>query len=45
MNKFSKVKKYFESGFWNLHRVENSVKKGWISADEFYEITGVIYDS
>ncbi len=44
MKKFNKVKKYFESGFWNLERVSNSVKKGWISADEFYKITGVNYD-
>lgn len=44
MNKFEKVKKYFENGLWNIDRVANSVIKGWITVDEFREITGVNYD-
>lgn len=44
MNKFLKVKRYFENGFWNEERVANAVIKGWISVDEFREITGADYD-
>lgn len=44
MNKFEKVKKYFENGLWNVQRVANAVVKGWITVDEFREITGVVYD-
>ncbi|MBE6784039.1 MAG: XkdX family protein [Ruminococcaceae bacterium] len=44
MNRFEKVKKYFENGLWNVQRVANAVIKGWITVDEFREITGVVYD-
>ena len=40
MNKFEKVKMYYESGLWSLARVENAVKKGWITQKEFKTITG-----
>lgn len=42
--KFEKVKKYFEHGLWNEERVANAVLKGWITVEEFREITGVNYD-
>lgn len=42
--KYVKVKKYFDNGFWNAERVASAVIKGWITADEFREITGVFYD-
>ena len=41
--KYEKVKKYFEDGLWNEERVTNAVLKGWITVEEFREITGVIY--
>lgn len=42
--KFEKVKKYYDSGLWNKTMVRNAVVKGWITAEEFEEITGEIYD-
>ncbi len=42
--KFTKVKEYFESGLWNEDRVANAVLKGWITVEEFREITGAVYD-
>ncbi|MBP3330359.1 MAG: XkdX family protein [Clostridia bacterium] len=44
MSKFEKVKKYYDNGLWNAERVANAVIKGWITVDEFREITGVAYD-
>lgn len=39
MNKFEKVKKYYDSGLWSIERVRDAVKKGWISQEEFEIIT------
>lgn len=39
MNKFEKVKMYYDSGLWSIERVQNAVKKGWISQEEFETIT------
>ena len=44
MSKYEKVKKYFDNGLWNEERVANAVIKGWITADDFREITGESYD-
>ena len=41
--KFSLVRTYYKGGFWNKHQVENAVKKSWITADEYEEITGEAY--
>ena len=38
--KYQKVKDYFESGLWSEERVANAVVKGWITTEEFREITG-----
>lgn len=38
--KFDLVKKYYKMGFWNERKVRDAVTKGWITSDEFYEITG-----
>lgn len=43
MNKFDKVKIYYDAGLWNLTMVKNAVIKGWITAGEFTEITGEQY--
>lgn len=40
---FEKVKYYYEEGFWNIRMVYNVVAKGWITPDEYEEITGEKY--
>lgn len=42
--KYSKVKNYYDSGLWTLKQVKNAVIKGWITEDEFKEITGEEYE-
>ena len=41
---FEKVKGYFDAGRWNEYRVHEAVVKGWITADEYQEITGNPYE-
>ncbi len=41
--KFNLVRTYYKGGFWSKRQVENAVKKGWIRADEYEEITGEAY--
>lgn len=41
--KFELVKKYYDSGLWGITAVKNAVKKWWITAEEFEEITGEEY--
>lgn len=43
MNKFEKVRSYFEKGLWFASMVRNAVLKGWITAAQFTEITGEEY--
>ena len=40
MSKYEKVKNYYNKGLWSIERVANAVIKGWITIDEFKEITG-----
>lgn len=42
-NKFYKVKEYYDGGYWNEVRVRNAVIKGWITEEEYEEITGEAY--
>lgn len=42
--KFNLVKKYYEQGLWSKRRVHDAVLKGWITADEYKEITGEEYE-
>lgn len=42
--KFEKVKRYYDGGLWNKTMVRNAVVKEWITAEEFEEITGEVYD-
>lgn len=44
-SKYEKVKKYYDKGLWNIERVANAVLKGWITIDEFYEITGETFNA
>ncbi len=38
--KYEIVKGYYDSGLWSKKRVRNAVEKGWITEEEFREITG-----
>lgn len=40
MSRFEKVKKYYDNGLWDINRVRNAVIKGWITEEQFKEITG-----
>ena len=42
-SKFEKVKSYYERGLWDISRVRSAVVKDWITAEEFFMITGEIY--
>ena len=39
-SKFDKVKGYYDRGLWGISRVRNAVIHGWITTEEFREITG-----
>ena len=41
--KYNKVKQYYDKGLWTKHMVGNAVTKGWITAEEYEEITGGAY--
>ncbi len=41
--KFVKVKQWFDLKMWDEKRVRNAVIKGWITDEEFQEITGKAY--
>lgn len=41
--KYELVKYYYDNYFWNLSKVSRAVTKGWITEDEFEEITGMTY--
>lgn len=43
-SKFQKVKSYYEHGFWTVSMIKNAVTKNWITAEEFEEITGTVYE-
>ena len=36
---FYKVKNYYDQGLWKISRVRQAVTKGWITEEEFFEIT------
>ena len=36
---FEEVKSYYEGGTWNDERVRRAVVRGWITAEEYKEIT------
>lgn len=42
--KYEKVKTYYDRGLWSESMVRNAVVKGWITSDEFAEITGEPYE-
>ena len=42
---FEKVKNYYDNGRWDINRVREAVVKGWISPEEFTEITNEPYEA
>lgn len=42
--KYDKVKNYYDKGLWTIDMVRNAVVKGWITEEEFTEITGEPYE-
>lgn len=41
--KFDLVKHYYDAGLWVMERVKNAVIKGWITEEEYRQITGEGY--
>ena len=42
---FEKIKKYYQTGVWELRKVKDAVAKGVISLEQFTEITGKVYEA
>ena len=42
--KFELVKNYYNEGLWKKKAVKNAVKREWITAAEYEEITGEVYE-
>lgn len=42
--KYNLVKGYYDKGLWSKKRVHDAVIKGWITPDEYFEITGEPYE-
>ena len=43
MDKFARVKDYYNRGLWTVDMVRNAVGR-WITAEQFKEITGEDYE-
>lgn len=41
---YEKVKNYYDAGRWGKKAVQNAVKRHWITAEEYEEITGEAYE-
>lgn len=42
---YNLVKKNYDNGFWSIDKVRDAVVKGWITPEEFYDITGEVYSA
>lgn len=42
-SKFEMVKNFYDNGLWKEKRVKDAVAKGWISPENYKEITGEDY--
>ncbi len=40
---YEKVKNFYNMSLWDERKVRDAVKKGWITEEEFFEITGMTY--
>lgn len=43
MSKFNMIKIFYSRKLWNIVRVADAVKAGWITAEEFKKIVGTDY--
>jgi len=43
--KFKLVKHYYDNGIWGKGAVKKAVEKGWITAEEYFLITGEEYSA
>lgn len=41
---FGQIKDYYDRGLWKIKAVRNAAARGWITAAEFEEITGEVYE-
>jgi len=41
---FEQIKKWYEEGRWTKAMVKNAVTKGKITAEQYFEITGEVYE-
>jgi len=44
-SKYQKVKNYYDNGLWSIRKVHDAVEKGWITPEQFEEITGEVYEA
>ena len=42
--KYEKVKEYYDKGYWDIRKAHDAVTHGWITEEEFKEITGYDYE-
>lgn len=42
--RYAQVKGYYDMELWNEKRVHDAVGKGWITEDEYRQITGQKYE-
>lgn len=41
--KYWEIRDFYDHGRWSKDRVHKAVEKNWITASEYYEITGEVY--
>ena len=41
---FRRVNQHYKNGYWSLRQVWEAVEDGWISEEEYKEITGMVYE-
>lgn len=44
MDWFNKIKKFYDKGLWDKAQVAKAVEKGKITAAQYQEITGDVYN-
>lgn len=42
---YNLVKKNYDRGYWGIDKVRDAVVQGWITPEEFYDITGEVYEA
>ena len=40
---YARIKKWYDDGIWSEQKVRDAVSGGWITSEEFQEITGEEY--